>query len=187
MNDDARLERIFSDALAVAAPSRAPDRLRTHINTAVSQTRPRPRWLALIKEPPMRLSSRVAVGSPTFRLVAIMVVTMALILAAAAAVVVGASPRPVPCISCLAPYGPARNGSMAYDDHRRHLPGRCHRRPRRCPSSRAPPQTCTQGSCATARSSLSCAPRADTTLTLMVARADGTVSRPTGDEGRRGR
>ena len=44
MNDDARLERIFSDALAESAPSRAPDRLRADIKHTVSQTRPRPRW-----------------------------------------------------------------------------------------------------------------------------------------------
>jgi hypothetical protein len=83
MNDDARLERIFSDALAVAAPSRAPDRLRIQINTAVSQTRPRPRWLALVKEPPMRIPARVTVRSPTLRLASVLALTLALTLALA--------------------------------------------------------------------------------------------------------
>ena len=55
-----------------------------------------PRWLALIKEPPMRISSRVAVGSPTFRLASLMAITLALIIALGAAVVAGASLLPSP-------------------------------------------------------------------------------------------
>ena len=67
MNDDARLERIFSDALAESAPSRAPERLRADIKHAVSQTRPRPRWLATLREAPMHTLSTAAVGSSTAR------------------------------------------------------------------------------------------------------------------------
>jgi dipeptidyl aminopeptidase/acylaminoacyl peptidase len=67
MNEDARLERIFADALSQSAPTRAPDRLRAAITTSVSQTRPRPRWLALLKEPHMRTRSTVAVGIPIVR------------------------------------------------------------------------------------------------------------------------
>ena len=97
MNDDARLERIFSDALAESAPSRAPDRLRADIKHAVSQTRPRPRWLATLKEPPMQYTKSVAVGSPMARLSAtparravwIMLVVGLTIALAAAAIVVG--------------------------------------------------------------------------------------------------
>ena len=63
----------------------------------------------------MRISSRVAVGSPTFRLASVMALTMALILATAAAVVVGASPPPSPEHPVLAPFGPARNGSLVYE------------------------------------------------------------------------
>jgi hypothetical protein len=68
MNDDARLERLFADALTQAAPPRAPEGLRLQIKASVRQTRPRPRWLALLKEPPMHLQMTVAVGSPMARL-----------------------------------------------------------------------------------------------------------------------
>ena len=76
MNDDVRLERLFADGLHDIAPSRAPDRLRTQVKTESSRVRPRPRWLALIKESPMRSNSRLAVGSPTMRVAAIMVATL---------------------------------------------------------------------------------------------------------------
>ncbi len=46
---------------------------------------PRPEWLALIKEPPMRSNSHVAVGSPTVRVVAILAATLLLMIALAAA------------------------------------------------------------------------------------------------------
>lgn len=68
MSDDARLERLFADALTQAAPPRAPEGLRLQIKASVRQTRPRPRWLALLKEPPMHLQMTVAVGSPMARL-----------------------------------------------------------------------------------------------------------------------
>jgi hypothetical protein len=86
MNDDARFERIFGDALHDIAPSHAPDRLRTQIKAETDAVRPRSRWLALIKEPPMRSNSRLAVGSPTWRVAAVIVATLLL-----AIMVVGAS------------------------------------------------------------------------------------------------
>ena len=39
------------------------------ILSTTGRPQPQPRWLVLLKEPPMRLNSRVAVGSPTRRLV----------------------------------------------------------------------------------------------------------------------
>ena len=63
----------------------------------------------------MRLSSRVAVGSPTFRLATLVALTMALVLALGAAVAVGASLLPSPAPSVLPAYGPAGNGVLAYD------------------------------------------------------------------------
>ena len=86
MNDDIRLERLFEDGLHDLAPSRAPDRLRTSIKSETGGVRPRPRWLALIKEPPMRTNSRLAVGSPTWRVAVVMAATLlaALMLAGAA-------------------------------------------------------------------------------------------------------
>ena len=108
-------ERLLAGVLADAAPSREPDRLVPEILRAARRERRWPRWLALIKEPPMRISSRVAVGSPTLRLALVMALTMALILATAAAVVVGASPQPSPARTVLAPFGPARNGSLVFE------------------------------------------------------------------------
>jgi len=86
MNDDARLERLFGDGLHDIAPLHAPDRLRTQIKAETSGVRPRRRWFALIKEPPMRTNSRLAVGSPTARVAAIVVATLLL-----ATMVAGAS------------------------------------------------------------------------------------------------
>jgi parallel beta-helix repeat protein len=52
--------------------------------------RRRPRWLAYLKEPPMRVSSVVAAGSPTARLTALAAATMILATLASGAVVAGA-------------------------------------------------------------------------------------------------
>ena len=76
MNDDVRFERLFADGLHELAPRRAPDRLRTTIKAQTGETHPRARWLALIKEPTMRSNNRVAVGSPTARVAAIMAATL---------------------------------------------------------------------------------------------------------------
>jgi hypothetical protein len=108
-------ERLIADSMAGDTRGDAPDRVLNQILTTTSRVRPQPRWLALIKEPPMRLSSRVAVGSPTFRLASIAALTMALILALGAAVAVGASLLPSPAPRLPAPYGPAGNGSIVYD------------------------------------------------------------------------
>jgi parallel beta-helix repeat protein len=76
MNDDIRLERLFDDGLHDIAPTRAPDRLRTQVKTETSRVRPRPRWLAIIKEPPMRTNSHLAVGSPAMRVAVTMAATL---------------------------------------------------------------------------------------------------------------
>jgi hypothetical protein len=90
MNDDTRFELFLEDSLRELAPNRAPDRLRTTIKTESSRMRPRPRWLALVKEPPMRTSSALAVGSPTVRLAAIVAATLLLMAALAGAGLAGA-------------------------------------------------------------------------------------------------
>jgi nitrous oxidase accessory protein NosD len=90
MNDDARLERLFADGLHELAPRRAPDRLRTKVKAESGEVRPRARWLALIKEPPMRTNSRLAVGSPTGRAAAIMVATLLATLLVISAGIAGA-------------------------------------------------------------------------------------------------
>jgi Tol biopolymer transport system component len=108
------LDRKVAALLADTAAPREPAGLLNAVLFTTRRTRPRPRWLALIKEPPMRTNSRLAVGSPTFRLASIMALTVALILAAAAAVVIGASPKPS-LAPPLPPFGPAANGSLIYE------------------------------------------------------------------------
>ena len=113
MNTDSDLQRQVTSVFADAAPSGYPDELLARVLTTTSRARPRPGWLANIKEPPMRYPARVAVGSPTFRLASILALTLALILAAAGAVVAGASLLPSPPVP--PPFGPAKNGVLAFD------------------------------------------------------------------------
>jgi len=112
MNTERDLQRQVTSVFADAAPTGYPDELLGRVLSTTSRARPRPTWLAYIKEPPMRYPARVAVGSPTLRLAAILALTLVLILAAAGAVVAGASllpGQPLP-----PPFGPARNGSLMY-------------------------------------------------------------------------
>jgi parallel beta-helix repeat protein len=88
------LERQLEDLLADLAPSREPDRLVPEILRAARRERRRPRWLALIKEPPMRIHSRVAVGSPTARLAYLLILVLLTMVVATGAVVTGASLLP---------------------------------------------------------------------------------------------
>jgi outer membrane protein assembly factor BamB len=99
MNDSFDFERFVVDRFAdVPRVSSRPSSVE-HIVTEARRTRPLPRWLATIKEPPMRYRSQLAVGSPTLRLAAILALTLALAVAATAGVVGGAAllqaPTPV--------------------------------------------------------------------------------------------
>jgi hypothetical protein len=99
MNDDTRQDRDIAAFFAVTAPPRGPEGLLDDVFLTTGRMRPRPRWLAVLKEPPMRISTRVAVGSPTSRLAAIVVLTLLLAVAATAGVIGAASvlqaPTPV--------------------------------------------------------------------------------------------
>jgi outer membrane protein assembly factor BamB len=57
------------------------DALYNDILATTGRARPEPRWLALLKEPPMRLHSHVAVGSPTARVLLVTLVPLLLVLA----------------------------------------------------------------------------------------------------------
>jgi len=85
MNDQ-RFEHEVREALDDGAPMQPPNHLLHAFEFNARRSRRYPRWLALIKEPTMRTDSHLAVGSPTARLVAIVLATMLL-----AAGVVGAS------------------------------------------------------------------------------------------------
>jgi outer membrane protein assembly factor BamB len=88
MSANRPLERTIASWMADEAAGRVPDALVDDILDITSRQRPRPRWFALLKESPMRLHSRVAVGSPTRRVG--LAAALALLLIAATAVVVGA-------------------------------------------------------------------------------------------------
>lgn len=94
MTTDPRFEHRIAALLGSAASSGEPDGLLASVLTTVGHTRMRPRWLALIKEPPMRIHSRVAAGSPAVRLVTALILIMLLAILATGAVVTGASLLP---------------------------------------------------------------------------------------------
>ncbi len=89
MNEERSFERFVADNVAGNAQSTPlPDDFYDDIHSFATTTRQRPEWLALIKEPPMRTDSRVTVGSPTVRVMAILAATF-LLIAAMAAVGIG--------------------------------------------------------------------------------------------------
>lgn len=95
------LERSITQWLAdevMATDVRSDDPLVDHILTATGRLRPEPRWLALLKEPPMTVQSAVAVGTPSRRPILVLTLIALLALAAGAAVVgsnlINQKPRP---------------------------------------------------------------------------------------------
>jgi F-box protein 11 len=91
MNDDRLLGQAIASSYDATAPSREPAGLLDDILLTTGRSRQRPRWLALTKEPPMRLPSGVAVGSPTARLATLAVATILLVILATGAVVAGSN------------------------------------------------------------------------------------------------
>lgn len=80
MNDERSFERWVADRIADDPSGIAlPEDFYLAIDSQATKTRQHPRWLTLIKEPPMRLSSRVAVGSPPVRAAAVLVATIFLV------------------------------------------------------------------------------------------------------------
>jgi parallel beta-helix repeat protein len=88
MNEKA-FERFVAERVAGAVVSTSSGPAIERTISRASRTRQRPRWLALIKEPPMRISSRVAVGSPTARVAALLATTLLLATIGVGAVVAG--------------------------------------------------------------------------------------------------
>ena len=115
MNTNEALERTVSDRMASDAAGYRSERALDDALALTSRMRPYPQWLALMKESPMRVTSPVVVGSPTFRLVSLMVLTLLLAVVAGGVVVAGASLLPSPDPMVAPPYGAARNGSIAYE------------------------------------------------------------------------
>jgi len=85
MSTQRSLERSIAAWMADEAAGTRIDVAFDNILDATSRVRPEPRWLALLKESPMRSQSRVTVGSPTRRLVLILGLMGLLLIGAAAA------------------------------------------------------------------------------------------------------
>jgi Tol biopolymer transport system component len=107
-------ERFLEDEVRAlfdaTAPSGPPEHLLANVHTAARQRGRHPRWLALVKEPPMRISSRVAVGSPTVRVAALLAATLLIAILGIGAVVAGASLLSDPTEDVN-----GRNGLIAFD------------------------------------------------------------------------
>jgi len=110
MSKQIDIDRMVAELLTETAARREPAGLLDSVLSTTGRSRPRPRWLAFIKEPPMRISSRVAVGSPTMRLARVTAVSAALVLVLGAAVGAVASlvpsPSPLPPPPTAAPPSP---------------------------------------------------------------------------------
>jgi parallel beta-helix repeat protein len=90
MNEERSFERFVADNVAGQAGGiPLPDDFYDDMHTYATTTRQRPRWLAFIKEPPMRSNSRVAVGSPTVRVIAVTIATLLLAVALVGAGIAG--------------------------------------------------------------------------------------------------
>jgi hypothetical protein len=98
MNTDRSLERDIAELFDQTSARREPDALLDSILFTTSRMRPRPRWLSLLKEPPMRFHSGITFGSPTLRLGAVLGVAIALLVGIAGLVVAGASLQPGPIV-----------------------------------------------------------------------------------------
>ena len=94
MSHRIELERSIAAWMADEARAAADGRALDQILTSTARQRPQPRWLVLLKEPPMRINTRVAVGSPTRRLV--LIAAVALLALGAAAAVAATIMRPGP-------------------------------------------------------------------------------------------
>jgi F-box protein 11 len=86
MNEQSDFERFVADQLGSAGMGMPSESAIEDTIARAGGSRQLPEWLALIKEPPMRTNSHLAVGSPTVRMAAIVLATMLL-----AAGVLGAS------------------------------------------------------------------------------------------------
>jgi parallel beta-helix repeat protein len=82
MNDNTFFERYVAEAFDREGSGRpVPDAIHDDLITRAGRQRQWPTWLASVKEPPMRLSNSLAVGSPTVRVLATMSAALLLILA----------------------------------------------------------------------------------------------------------
>ena len=81
MNEQQTFERTVAESVSSVGPLVPTDDAIERTLARTGRKRQRPRWLALIKEPPMHSDSRTTVGSPTVRVAAVLAATLMLILA----------------------------------------------------------------------------------------------------------
>ena len=90
MNEQTDFERLVADQIANAGVGMPSEPAIEDTIMRAGGSRRLPEWLALIKEPPMRTNNHLAVGSPTVRVVAIMVSALLLAVALVGVGVAGA-------------------------------------------------------------------------------------------------
>jgi hypothetical protein len=104
-----RFRRTLDDFLEETTPTAIPPRALQEIEAIIGRQKPKPRWLALLTEEPMRSSRGVAAGAPGLRAgLAVFGAGLLLIAVIGGAVLSGAF-RPVP------PPRPLSAGLLAYD------------------------------------------------------------------------
>jgi hypothetical protein len=90
MNENTDFERYLAEAFDRQGPVRpVPEVIHDDLLSRAGKSRQLPGWLASIKEPPMRISNSLAVGSPTMRVAAVMAATLLLALLVAGAGIAG--------------------------------------------------------------------------------------------------
>jgi hypothetical protein len=89
MNEHVDFERIVARHIASEGVAPASDAFYEELVSHAGRSGQRPEWLALIKEPPMRTNSHLAVGSPVARVAAITVATSLLAVVVAGAGIAG--------------------------------------------------------------------------------------------------
>ena len=111
MNATPNLERDLARWMSEVAPSRAPDHLAAAIVARTGSTRPRPRWLARLMEPPMQ--THLSFGRPLGfgRAMRPLLVALILLAALAGAIYVGSQLLRQPTLP--PPFGLASNGTIA--------------------------------------------------------------------------
>jgi len=98
MNDRTSIERSIAAWMDNEAAGSGSDQIVDQILSTTGRLRPEPRWLAVFKERPMHVNSRVAAGSPTARL-AFVGLLIAILAAATAGVGAALLLRPQPVVT----------------------------------------------------------------------------------------
>ena len=91
MNTNTALERMLASVMTDEAMGGDQDPAIDKILSLTGRTRPLPRWLVFLKEPPMRLSTTATTGSATLRRVVVALMAILLVILAAGAIVAGSS------------------------------------------------------------------------------------------------